>query len=240
MTALAAGTVFPVLDDALANTSYLLALGGGTAAVIDPRRDIETYRRIADDRGLTLTTALETHLHADLVSGSRELADAGVTVLAAGAARLGFAHRPVEDGDRVNLGDCTVEVLATAGHTPEHLSFLLNSPGGAPARSSPAGRSSRAEPPAPTSPEPTESMNSREHSGPRCSASPHCPPRRACTPPMAPGRSAPSGRRRPGRARSRPSSPATTSSPRPTRTRSLNGSFPAWALSRPTSSSSAR
>jgi glyoxylase-like metal-dependent hydrolase (beta-lactamase superfamily II)/rhodanese-related sulfurtransferase len=129
----AAGTVFPITDDALANTSYLVALGNGAAAAVDPRRDIETYQQLAVDRGLTLTTALETHLHADFVSGSRELADGGVTVVAAAAAGLGFGHRPVEDGDRVSLGDCTVEVLGTAGHTPEHVSFLLHGPGTGPA-----------------------------------------------------------------------------------------------------------
>ena len=132
MTAAAAGTVFPVADDALANTSYLVALGAGTAAVVDPRRDVETYRRLASDRGLTLTAALETHLHADFVSGSRELADAGVTVYAAGTARLGFEYQPVGDGDRLKLSECTVEVLGTTGHTPEHLSFLLQSGADAP------------------------------------------------------------------------------------------------------------
>ena len=130
-TALAAGTVLPIADEALANTSYLIALGAGQAAVVDPRRDVETYEQLAVGYGLELVAALETHLHADFVSGSRELLTTGLRVFAAGGADLRFAHEPVSDGDQLPLGECTVEVLATAGHTPEHVSFLLHPTGAA-------------------------------------------------------------------------------------------------------------
>ncbi len=126
-----AGTVLPVPDDALANTSYLLVLGGGQAAVVDPRRDIETYQHLAAQRRLRLTAVLETHLHADFISGSRELTDAGVTVLAAAEANLAFPHTAVADGDQLPFAECTIEVLATPGHTPEHVSFLIQPPTGA-------------------------------------------------------------------------------------------------------------
>ena len=69
---------------------------------------------------------METHLHADFLTGSRELAAAdGAQVLAPRASRLGFAHRGLEDGEEVDLGGLTLRVLATPGHAPEHVSYLL-------------------------------------------------------------------------------------------------------------------
>jgi hydroxyacylglutathione hydrolase len=68
---------------------------------------------------------LETHLHAEFVSGSRELAARGAAVVASEAAALAWPHRPVAEGDRIDLGGFTVQALATPGHTPEHMAYVL-------------------------------------------------------------------------------------------------------------------
>ncbi len=79
----------------------------------------------AADRRLRLAYAAETHLHADFVSGSRELAAQGAQVLAAAAGHTAFPHRGLDDGTEVDLGGLTLRALATPGHTPEHLCYLL-------------------------------------------------------------------------------------------------------------------
>src|SRR6266540_2844679 len=84
-----------------------------------------SYLDAAARRGLRLAWTAETHLHADFVSGSHELAAHGATVLAPAAARLGFPHRGLGDGDQLDLGGLGLRALATPGHTPEHLAFLL-------------------------------------------------------------------------------------------------------------------
>ena len=69
---------------------------------------------------------LETHLHADFVSGARELAaQIGAEIGASAGAALGFEHRPLADGDRLALGGAALRVMATPGHSPEHIAFLL-------------------------------------------------------------------------------------------------------------------
>lgn len=123
--------VHPVPDDALANTSYLVDVGAGLAAVIDPRRDAEVYLEAADRLGLRIVAAMETHLHADFVSGSVELAEAaGAEIIAAAEAGLDFGHRGVRDGDEVGWGGVRLHVLATPGHTPEHVSYVLDGDNG--------------------------------------------------------------------------------------------------------------
>lgn len=126
---MAAGDVHAIADEALANTSYLLDVGGGHAAVIDPRRDIDGYLRLAGRLGLQIAVSLETHLHADFVSGSRELAGAtGAEVIAARDANLRFPFRPVQDGDRLVLGEARIQALRTPGHTPEHVAYRMTDP----------------------------------------------------------------------------------------------------------------
>jgi hydroxyacylglutathione hydrolase len=119
------------VDEGLGNSSYLIASEAtGLAAVIDPQRDVDRYLRRAEGLGLRLQYALDTHLHNDFVSGVRELAAlAGVQIGASALAELGFAHQPLREGDALPLGELSVGVLATAGHTPEHLSFTLTEPG---------------------------------------------------------------------------------------------------------------
>jgi hydroxyacylglutathione hydrolase len=114
-----------LVNEGLGNSSYLVALGDGRALAVDPERDPGPYLAAAESRGLTIAFAAETHLHADFVSGSRELAAHGAQVLAAAEGGSGFGHRGLRDGDEVDLGGLRLRALATPGHTPEHLSYLL-------------------------------------------------------------------------------------------------------------------
>jgi hydroxyacylglutathione hydrolase len=118
-----------VRTDGLAHLSYLIGdRSSGQAAVIDPRRDVDIYLELARQHRLTITHAVETHIHADFVSGSRELAartgTAKVYVSVEGVAWYGFAHEPLRGGARLNLGAVTLTAMHTPGHTPEHLAYL--------------------------------------------------------------------------------------------------------------------
>lgn len=118
--------IIPVLDEGLGNQSYVVALGDGRALVIDPSRDPLPYLQVLEGLGSQIAFAVETHLHADFVSGSRELAARGAIVLAPRRAELQIAYRGMDDGDEVDLGGLLrLRALATPGHTPEHLAYLL-------------------------------------------------------------------------------------------------------------------
>jgi len=119
-------TIHPIVDEGLGNSAYLVELGDGRATVIDPARDPTSYLKLARWRRLRIAYTIETHLHADFLTGSRELAAAeGAQVLAPRASQLGFAHRGLEDSEEVDLGGLTLRALATPGHAPEHISYLL-------------------------------------------------------------------------------------------------------------------
>jgi hydroxyacylglutathione hydrolase len=120
-------TTVPVafVDEGLGNSSYLVDLGGGRALVIDPARHPGGYLAEADRRRLDLAYAVETHLHADFVSGSRELGAFGAQLLVPRAGGHAFPVRGLADGEEVDLGGLRLRALATPGHTPEHLSYLL-------------------------------------------------------------------------------------------------------------------
>ena len=112
----------------LAQASYLIG-DGGEAAVVDPRRDVDEYIAEAHAQGFTIRWILETHLHADFVSGHRELAErTGGTIVFGAGARAAFPHRPVRDGEEIRLGSLVLRVLATPGHTPESISILVLDP----------------------------------------------------------------------------------------------------------------
>ena len=118
--------IHPVVDEGLGNSAYVVELGDGRALVVDSARDPTPYLELARWRQLRIAYAAETHLHADFLTGSRELAAAdGAQILAPRASRLGFAHSGLEDGQEVDLGGLTLRVLATPGHAPEHVSYLL-------------------------------------------------------------------------------------------------------------------
>jgi len=118
--------VVPVVDNGLGNSAYLVDLGDGRALAVDPTRDLRALRAVAERRGLDIAFAAETHLHADFVSGGRELAATDNTRLlgSAGGGRE-FPHTGLRDGDEVDLGGLVLRALGTPGHTPEHLSYLL-------------------------------------------------------------------------------------------------------------------
>ncbi|MGQ0744745.1 MAG: MBL fold metallo-hydrolase [Acidimicrobiales bacterium] len=117
--------VTPVLDAGLGNTSWVIDLGDRRLAVVDPGRHPGRYLGEAERRAARIAFSVETHLHADFVTGSRELAGGGATVVASAGAGLDWPHRPVADGEEVDLGGLTLRALATPGHTPEHLAYLL-------------------------------------------------------------------------------------------------------------------
>ncbi len=117
--------IVTIRDEGLGNSSYLVDLGDGRGLVVDPSRDPSPYLAAARRRGLRLAWTAETHLHADFVSGSRELAAHDATVVAPAAAGLQFPYRGLGDGDEADLGGLSLRALATPGHTPEHLAWLL-------------------------------------------------------------------------------------------------------------------
>jgi len=113
------------VDEGLGNSSYLLDLGDGRALVVDPARDATPYLAAAEAAGVSIAFTVETHLHADFLTGSRELAARGATVLASKAAGIEWPHRGFDDGDELDLGGLHLQAVATPGHTPEHLSWLV-------------------------------------------------------------------------------------------------------------------
>jgi len=113
--------------EGLGHASYLIASESAhEAAVIDPRRDVQVYREAASKIGATLRYAIETHDHNDFVSGARILAEVdGVEVIASAGAGLRYPHRGVRAGDALILGELSIGVLETPGHTPEHVSYVV-------------------------------------------------------------------------------------------------------------------
>ena len=116
-----------VTHDDLGCASYLIGdEHAGVAAVVDPRLEIGEYLRLARYLGVEIAHVLETHTHADHVSGHGHLAAAtGATIHVHRAAGAGYAHEPFEDGWVLELGGLRVEALHTPGHRPEHTAFLL-------------------------------------------------------------------------------------------------------------------
>jgi hydroxyacylglutathione hydrolase len=122
-------------EESLAQASFLVGCARtGEAVVIDANRDVEQYIDAAAREGLRITAVTETHIHADYVSGSRELADrtgARLYLSDEGDAdwKYAFAHQPnvtlVRDGDAIRIGNVRLDVVRTPGHTPEHIAFLL-------------------------------------------------------------------------------------------------------------------
>lgn len=112
----------------LAQASYLVG-SEGEAAVVDPRRDVEEYLSEATNRGLTIKWVIETHLHADFVSGHRELAErTGATIVIGSKAGASFPHKAAKDGDEITVGSLVLRILETPGHTPESISILVIDP----------------------------------------------------------------------------------------------------------------
>jgi glyoxylase-like metal-dependent hydrolase (beta-lactamase superfamily II) len=109
----------------LAHASYLIG-SDGDAAVVDPQRDVDQYIAEAEAQGLKIKYVIETHLHADFVSGHRELAArTGADIIFGSEAGATFPHRAVKDGEEIRLGRATLRFLETPGHTPESISILV-------------------------------------------------------------------------------------------------------------------
>jgi len=114
-----------VLHEDLGCASYVVA-DGGEAAVIDPKWEIEEYLGLAEEHGFEIAHILETHNHADHVSGKGRLAKAtGATIHVPAAASVEFLHEPLADGDRVTVGNVSITALATPGHRPEHTAYVV-------------------------------------------------------------------------------------------------------------------
>ena len=113
--------------DCLSQASYLVGdEATGRAVVIDPRRDVSEYLRDAQAHGLTIEGVINTHFHADFVSGHLELArETGAWIGYGEAARAEFQVRHLADGERISLGEVTLEVMSTPCHTPESISVLV-------------------------------------------------------------------------------------------------------------------
>ena len=109
----------------IAHSSYILA-GKNTCAVIDPQRDVDIYISEARSMGVEITHILQTHLHADFISGHMDLAKkTGASIYVAKSAGCTFDHVPLSGGDRVEIEDMRLDVLETPGHTPEHLAYVV-------------------------------------------------------------------------------------------------------------------
>ncbi|HEY9285564.1 MAG TPA: MBL fold metallo-hydrolase [Pyrinomonadaceae bacterium] len=109
----------------LAHASYLVG-SDGEAAVVDPQRDVDQYLAEAEAHGLEIKYVVETHLHADFVSGHCELAArTGAEIVFGRAARAAFPHRAVSDGDEIRVGRVRLRFVETPGHTPEGVSVLV-------------------------------------------------------------------------------------------------------------------
>lgn len=124
-----------IQTEGIAVLSYLIGDDAqGTAAVIDPCADVDRYLELARQKKVAITHVFETHIHADLVSGSRELqerlgGDAKIMVSMEGAPTYDFPHQGVKDGDRFEFGSVLILAKHTPGHTPEHMSYLLSEKG---------------------------------------------------------------------------------------------------------------
>jgi len=109
----------------LSHASYLVG-SEGVAALVDPRRDVNFYLEEARARDLVIRYVIETHLHADFVSGHRELAAlTGATIYMGAAAKAAFPHVAVRDGDQLAFGRCRLQFLETPGHSPDSISILV-------------------------------------------------------------------------------------------------------------------
>jgi len=120
-----------IYEEGLAQASYFVGCQATKEAIIiDPKRDVDTYIKLADRKNFKITHVTETHIHADFLSGSRELAAlTGARMLLSDEGgpdwQYQFDHVGLKDNDTFKIGNIQFEVLHTPGHTPEHISFLL-------------------------------------------------------------------------------------------------------------------
>jgi glyoxylase-like metal-dependent hydrolase (beta-lactamase superfamily II)/rhodanese-related sulfurtransferase len=122
--------VLSFVDEGLGHSSFLVDLGDGRALVVDPPRLALDHTAAARARRLEIAVTADTHSHADYISGSPELAAQGASFLASKRARLAIPHHGVAAGDHIELRTgLTLQAIATPGHTPDHLAYLLREDG---------------------------------------------------------------------------------------------------------------
>ncbi|MGE3854297.1 MAG: rhodanese-like domain-containing protein [Planctomycetota bacterium] len=129
-----------IYDERLAQAAWMIGCQRtGEAIIIDPERDVDRYLQLAADNDLRIVATAETHIHADFLSGSRELAErVGAKVLVSGEGGPdwqygwldGYDHQLLHDGDEFRLGHIHFRVMHTPGHTPEHIVFVVTDQGG--------------------------------------------------------------------------------------------------------------
>ena len=113
----------------LAHASYMVG-SGGVATIIDPQRDVDIYLETAERKGWKIEHIIETHVHADFVSGHRELAErTGARIYLGAGSGAQFPHVAVKDGDEIEFGGCRLRFLQTPGHTLESICVLMNDRG---------------------------------------------------------------------------------------------------------------
>ena len=122
----------PFVDKGLGNSAYLIGSHDTKKGIlIDPLRDVDQYIHAASERGIQLTHVLDTHLHADFISGNREIAhQTGAVIGASAESALGFDYEPLTEQSVIDLGAFQIRVMTTPGHSPEHISFLIVEPDG--------------------------------------------------------------------------------------------------------------
>lgn len=119
-------SVTTIATPGLGDRSYVVT-DGRAAVVVDPQRDLDRFRAVLDRLGVPLTHVLETHIHNDYVSGGLELARAaGATYVVAAAEQVGYDRHGAADGQELDAGGMRIRVVATPGHTPHHLAYVVD------------------------------------------------------------------------------------------------------------------
>lgn len=120
--------VVPFVHEGLGNSSYLVEVGGGNALLVDPDRSFDRYLRTTEERGCRVVGVLETHLHADFVTGAVEAIGAvGATVFQPADAACRYPHQGVRAAEPFTIAGVQIEPVASPGHTPEHMSYVIRS-----------------------------------------------------------------------------------------------------------------
>ncbi len=118
--------IISFVHEGLGNSSYLVQVADNEALLVDPDRSTERYLDAARSAGWKIASVFETHLHADFVSGGREIANAtGADILLPASAQAEFPHKPLTGGQRLRIGGVEVEPIESPSHTPEHMSYAL-------------------------------------------------------------------------------------------------------------------
>jgi glyoxylase-like metal-dependent hydrolase (beta-lactamase superfamily II)/rhodanese-related sulfurtransferase len=117
--------IVPFVHEGLGNSSYLVGLSDNSALMIDPDRSVQRYLDAASERGWRIDAVLETHLHADFVTGAHEIAAAlGARLLVPRDAHSRLSHEPVDGAQRFTFDGVEIEAVGSPGHTPEHTSYV--------------------------------------------------------------------------------------------------------------------